>query len=78
MLEYRTVDDELIPHLKCDVELEFTGPNVATLNKWVADVLRKLADSIEKDEFQDGHHPVKDNVGKPVGTIYVDYSGELA
>jgi len=71
-------DDEVIPHLKCDVELEFTGPNDATLNKWAADALRKLADRIEKNEFESGFHPVKDSVGKPVGTIYVDYSGELA
>ncbi len=70
-------ESEVIPHLKCDVELEFTGPNFATLNGWAADTLRKLADRIEKDEFDSGHHPVKDNVGKPVGTIYVDYSGEL-
>jgi len=71
-------DSEIIPHLKCDVELEFTGPNVATLNKWAANALRKLADCIEKDEFDSGWHPVKDNVGKPVGKICVDYSGELA
>jgi hypothetical protein len=58
--------------------LEFTGPNDATLNKWAADTLRKLADRIEKGEFEDGHHPVMDNVGKQVGTIYVDYYGELA
>ena len=70
--------EELILHLKCDVELSFSGPNDATLNKWAADALRKLADRIEKDEFQDGHHSVKDNVGKEVGSIYVDYSGELA
>ncbi len=71
-------EDEVTPHLKCDVEMEFTGPNDATLNKWAADALRKLADSIEKDEFDSGFHPVKDNVGKPVGTIYVDYSGVSA
>jgi len=69
------MDDEVTLQLQCDIELNFTGPNDATLNKWAADVLRKLADRIEKDEFQDGHHPVEDNVGKPVGTIYVDYSG---
>ena len=71
-------DDDVIPHLKCDIELDFPGPNDATLNKWAADALRKLADRIEKDEFQDGHHPVMDNVGKQIGTIYVDYYGELA
>jgi hypothetical protein len=70
--------DEATPNLQCDIELKFEGPTVATLNKWAAAVLRKLADSIERNEFDDGHHPVADNVGKPVGTIYVDYSGELS
>ena len=66
----------LPPQLQCDIELMVTGPNVGTLNKWTADVLRNLADRIEKDEFQDGWHDVKDNVGKPIGKIYFDYSGE--
>lgn len=70
-------DENLILHLKCDVELEFTGPNDATLNKWAAGALRKLADRLERAEFQDGFHPVNDNVGKPIGTIYVDYTGEM-
>lgn len=69
-------DDDATPHLTCHVELEFAGPSDATLNKWAADTLRKLADRIEKDEFESGHHPVTDHVGKPVGTIYVDYYGE--
>ena len=58
-------DDGVIPHLKCDVEMEFEGPNDATMNKWAADVLRRLADSIERNEFygRDGHHPLLDNVG---------------
>jgi hypothetical protein len=40
--------------------------------KWAADVLRRLADSIERNEFsgQDGHHPLLDNVGKKVGELY--------
>jgi hypothetical protein len=71
-------DDDVTPRLKCDIELDFTGPNDATLNKWAADTLRKLADRIEKDEFETGFHPVMDNVGKPVGEIYVDYYGESA
>ncbi len=70
-------DGDLLPRLQCDVELEFTGPNNKTLNKWAADALRKLADRIEIDVFEDGHHPVKDNVGKQIGTIYIDYSGEM-
>jgi hypothetical protein len=72
-------DDGVIPHLKCDVEMEFEGPNDATMNKWAADVLRRLADSIERNEFygQDGHHPLLDNVGKKVGEVYIAYDGEL-
>lgn len=69
--------DDVIPQLQCDVELELSGPNVATLNKWCADALRRLADSIEKGELEDGHHPVKDNVGKTIGAVYIDFSGEL-
>jgi hypothetical protein len=72
-------EDGVIPHLKCDVELEFVGPNDATNNKWCADALRALADRIERCEFygQDGHHPLLDNVGKKVGEVYIDYYGEL-
>jgi hypothetical protein len=70
-------DDDLIPHLQCDIDLQFVGPTSATLNKWCADVLRKLADRIEKDEFDPGWHSVKDNVGKEVGKIYLDHSAEL-
>jgi hypothetical protein len=65
---------ELTQFLKCDIELNFTGPTTAVINKWAADTLRKLADRIENDEFNDGSHPVTDNVGKPVGEVYIDYS----
>jgi hypothetical protein len=68
----------LTPHLKCDIELEFTGPTVGTINKWAARALRMLADRIEKGGFEDGHHPVQDSVGKGIGTIYVDYWEENA
>ncbi|CAN7151303.1 hypothetical protein [Rhizobium sp. LjRoot254] len=61
-------------HLQCDVELEFVGPTVAVVNKWAADTLRKLADRIEQNEFDSAWHDVTDNVGKPVGKLYVDYS----
>ncbi|KQS87444.1 hypothetical protein ASG42_03800 [Rhizobium sp. Leaf391] len=66
--------EHLANYLTCDVELNFAGPTRAVLNKWAADVLRALADRLEKHEFDDGYHEVKDRVGKPVGTIYVDYS----
>jgi hypothetical protein len=70
-------DDDVIPYLKCDVEMNLSGPNHATLNKWAADALRRLADSLEKDELEDGHHDLKDNVGKTIGTFYIDYYAEL-
>jgi hypothetical protein len=70
-------DDDLILKLSCDVELEFEGPNDATLNKWAADALRRLADRIEKDNLEDGLYPVKDNVGKTVGEVSIHRFGEL-
>jgi hypothetical protein len=65
---------ELTPHLKCDVELELSGPNMPTVNKWAADALRALADRLEQNEFEDGFSDANDSVGKKIGTIYVDYS----
>lgn len=69
-------DDDVIPYLKCDVELDFSGPSQAVLNRWTAQILRDLADRIERDEFETGHHPVKDKSGKEVGSIYLDHYGE--
>ena len=60
--------------MKCDVELELSGPNVPTLNKWAASALRALADRLDRNEFEDRFSDVIDSVGKKVGTIYVDYS----
>ncbi len=67
-------NDEFVTHLKCDVELNITGPVLALVNKRVAAVLRSLADRLEKDEFEDGFHPVNDENGDKVGELYVDYS----
>ena len=72
-----TEDDDVIPYLKCDVEMELTGPNDATLNKWAADALRRLADLIESGSLESGHHDLKDNVGKTIGTVYLDHYGEV-
>ena len=69
------MDDDLTPHLRCDIELDVSGPNDATINKWMADALRKLADQIERDELDSGHHDVGDRVGKKIGTIYLDHYG---
>ncbi len=70
-------DIDLTPRLKCDVELDFSGPNDASLNKWAAEALRRLADRIEKGEFEDGHDDVLDGVGKKIGTVYFDSTGEI-
>lgn len=66
--------DELTPHLKCDVELELSGPNFTTLNTWAANALRALADRLDRDEFDDGFSDMTDSSGKKIGTIYIDYS----
>lgn len=69
------MDDDTTPHLKCEIELDVPGPNYATINKWVADALRRVADQVEKDGLATGHHDVVDNVGKKIGTIYLDHYG---
>jgi hypothetical protein len=66
-------DDGVTPYLKCDVEMDLSGPNDETLNKWAADALRRVADLLERGELECGD--LKDNVGKTIGTIYVDYYG---
>ena len=68
--------EDLICHIKCDVEIDVSGPTDSVVTKWTADILRKIADRLEKDEFEDGHHEVKDNSGRPVGTVYFDFYGE--
>ena len=67
-------DDAMTPHLKCDVELELSGPNGETINKWAADALRIVADRLERGEYKDGFTDVTDSVGKKIGTVYVDLS----
>ncbi len=69
------MDDDVTPHLKCDIELDVSGPNDAMINKWIADALRKLAGQTEKDELDTGFHDVMDSVGKKIGTIYLDHYG---
>ena len=69
------MDDDVTPHLKCDIELDVSGPNYATINKWIADALRRLADQVEKDKLDTGFHDVVDSVGKKIGTIYLDRYG---
>ncbi|HEV2557213.1 MAG TPA: hypothetical protein VGU45_01170 [Microvirga sp.] len=69
-------DDEATQRLQCDMELQFTGPDDATVNKRAADMLRKLADRIEKDEYGTGWHDIKGDDGRLVGKLYLDHSEE--
>ena len=66
-------DGELTQYLKCDVELELSGPTSKVVESWAAKALRSLADKLEKGEFEDGFHDVKDGAGKKIGTIYLDF-----
>lgn len=67
-------DLELTQYLKCDVELELSGPTSPVVVGWAAKALRSLADRLEASELDDGFHDVKDGAGKKIGTIYLDFS----
>jgi hypothetical protein len=72
-----TMDDEsgLTQFLTCDVELNFKGPTMEGNNKRAAHALRKLANRIEKDGFdEDGFHPINEDDGTFLGQVYIDYS----
>ncbi|SEO15695.1 hypothetical protein [Palleronia pelagia] len=64
---------DMTAHIKCDVEIDVSGPNDRTVVKWTADTLRRIADRLEADSYEDGHHDVSDNSGRPVGTVYFDF-----
>ena len=66
-------DPEATCAIRCDVELDIKGPTTKVINGWLADALRKLADQIERDEFEDGHHDVKDRHGRRFGGVYFDF-----
>lgn len=65
---------ELTQYIQCDVELNVSGPSQKTSASWTANALRKIADKLEQNEYQDGHCEVKDNSGRPIGTVYFDFS----
>lgn len=67
-------EEEFTPRLKCDVELELTGPNDSTINKWAAEALRGLADRLERGELQGGFTDLTDHSGKKIGEVYADFS----
>lgn len=60
--------------IQCDVELNVTAPSDKTAVKWTADALRKIADQLEQGGYEDGHYPLTDNSGRPIGEVYFDFS----
>ena len=64
---------DMTDHIKCDVEIDVSGPSDKTVVKWTADTLRRIADQLEAGSYEDGHHDVSDNSGRPVGTVYFDF-----
>jgi len=69
--------DDLTQFIHCNVELNVSAPNERTVVAWTAAALRKIADQLEANEFDDGHHDVTDNSGRPIGTAYFDFSEGL-
>ena len=65
--------EDMTCRIKCDVEIDVSGPTDQTVVKWTADTLRGIADRLERDEFEDGHHTATDRSGRPVGTVYFDF-----
>lgn len=65
---------ELTPHIKCDVELNVSGPAERTVASWTAAALRQIADKLDQGEYEDGHHKVTDGSGRPIGSVYFDFS----
>ncbi len=66
--------DELTVFVQCDVELRVPGPNEKTARQWTVNALRAIADKLERDEYEDGHHAIKDNSSRPIGSVYFDFS----
>lgn len=66
--------DDLTQFIQCDVELEVSGPSPQAVVSWTAAALRRIADRLEQGEFGDGHHEVGDNLGRPIGSVYFDFT----
>lgn len=65
---------ELAQYTQCDVKLNVSGPSQKTVTNWTAAALHRIADQLERDEFEGGHHEVGDNSGRPIGTVYFDFT----
>lgn len=67
-------EGEVTTYVQCDIELNVSGPSDKTAITWTAQALRKIADRLENDGYEDGHHEVADNSGRPIGSVYFDFS----
>lgn len=65
---------ELTQYIQSDVELNVSAPSQKTAANWTAAALRRIADQLEREGFDDRHHDVCDNSGRPIGTVYFDFS----
>jgi len=59
--------------IKCDVELDVKGPTDRVATDRTTLALRSLADRIEADQYEDGHHDIKSQLGEVIGTVYLDF-----
>lgn len=62
--------------IQCDVELEAKGPTDQAAVSLITHALRELADQVEAERYDDGHHELKSRLGDRVGTVYFDFSEE--
>lgn len=60
-------DPSMEERVKCDIEIDCA--NGAAL-AWL---LRKIADQVEGEELDDGHHDLIVPDGDKVGEVYLDY-----
>ena len=60
-------DPAMEDRLQCDIEIDCAN------GKAVAWVLRDLANKIEQESLDSGHHDVKVPNGEKVGEVYLDY-----
>lgn len=67
------VDPGATSCIKCDIELDVKGPTDRVATDRTTQALRSLADQIEADKCEDGHHDIKNNFGEPIGTVYFDF-----
>lgn len=65
---------ELTQYIQCDLELRVSGPRQKKVASWTAAALHKIAERLERDEFEYGQHDVRDNSGRPIGSVYFDFS----